>query len=168
MGFLTGWEFKLGEMNHKKIEMNLEFHFWFSFASESSVRCVNCIFWFIVWSSVSPCGQSVVDVVAFLLHCAVCCLIYASLKGLYDCLSSTSPRPPLHYLFPFEVLEILFGRKALLEIAYFINCLVTQRGWLLFSCLIYFENFATELTLINELSVASNKLCVGYIDWEGF
>lgn len=36
------------------------------------------------------------------------------------------------------------------------------------SCLIYFENFATELTLINELSVVSNKLCVGYIDWEGF
>lgn len=25
MGFLTGWEFKLGEMNPKKMEMNLEF-----------------------------------------------------------------------------------------------------------------------------------------------
>lgn len=37
---------------------------------------------------------------------------------------------------------------------------------MLYSCLIYFENFATELTLINELSVVSNKLCVGYIDWE--
>lgn len=39
---------------------------------------------------------------------------------------------------------------------------------MLFFCLIYFENFATKLTLVNELCVVSNKLCVGYIDWEGF
>lgn len=109
--------------------------------------------------------------------CRCCCFSTTLCSLLFNicitevCATACHPLPPnplCSHLFPFEVLEILFGRKALLEIAYFINCLVTQRGWLLFSCLIYFENFATELTLINELSVASNKLCVGYIDWEGF
>lgn len=117
----------------------------------------------------STCVQSFVEVVGFLLHMAVCHLIYAQLKGFCNCLPTTVPPCPLcSCFFPCEVSYILLGRKALLEIAYFINCLVTQRGWMLYSCLIYFENFATELTLINELSVVSNKLCVGYIDWEGF
>lgn len=39
---------------------------------------------------------------------------------------------------------------------------------MLYFCLILFENFATKLTLVNELCIVSNKLCVGYIDWKGF
>lgn len=74
---------------------------------------------------------------------------------------------PLLFLPTWKIIYFV-RKKSILEIAYFINCLVTQRGWLLFSCLIYFKNFAAKLTLINELSVVSNKLCVGYIDWEGF
>lgn len=86
-------------------------HFWFSFASESSVWCVDFIFWFIVWGLVSPCGQSFVDI-AFLLPCAICCLIYASLKGLCDCLPSTFPLPPLLLLLPTWGIEYFVRKKS--------------------------------------------------------
>lgn len=127
-----GWNESKGDWNVSWV------HFWVSFASESSVRCVDFMFasnseaW-----CLSPCGLSFVDVVAFLLHCAICCLICAWLKGLCNCLSSTRlPNPPpCSYFFPHEVSLIFLGRKALLEIAYFINCLVTLgvECWILVS-----------------------------------
>lgn len=116
-----------------------------------------------VWGLVSPCGQSFVDVALCNLLFNICITErFVWLPVIY------TPLPPLLLLLPTWSIVYFVRRKALLEIAYFINCLVTQRGWMLYSCLIYFENFATELTLINELSVVSNKLCVGCIDWEGF
>lgn len=93
-------------------------------------------------------------------------LMCTKLKGFCDCSPLFSPP---QFLFLPTWNRIYFVReKSISEIACFINCLLTQSGWMLYSCLIYFENFATELTLINELSVVSNKLRVGYIDWEGF
>lgn len=77
MGLLTGWEFKLSEMNPKKMEMNTEF------ISDSRLQMNPVLGVLIAYfgsyseALVSPCGQSFIDVVAFLLHCAICCLIYA-------------------------------------------------------------------------------------------
>lgn len=147
--------------------MNLEFIFYFYLQVTPVLGMLISYFGSQFEAQLSPCGQSFEDVDAFLLHCAICCLIICITERFMQLPVIHLPPMPLLLLLPTRGIEYFVRKKSP-----FGNCLfhklVTQRSWMLYSCLIYFENFATELTLINELNVVSNKLCVGYIDWEGF
>lgn len=128
------------------------------------IQCYDCWFHILVYTlRFEPCSCCF-----SMALCMVCCLIYTQLKGCAAAHPPCFPLPPLLLLLPTWSIIYCIAKKSP-----FGNCLFHKlsgdtKGLNAVFLSHLFENFATELTLINELSVVSNKLCVGYIDWEGF
>lgn len=119
MDLLTRGEFTLDEMNvefisHFHLQVNPVLGVWISCLVRTRRLGIS------LWAEL----------------CRRCCFSTTLCNLLFDiCMSErfvqlpilhASSHPLCSYFFPHEVSLILLGRKALLEIAYFINCLVTQ------------------------------------------